>query len=215
MKRCTINLFDETLDEFARNGHTIDDIEFVDLFGVDIDPDEFVLFMNGFEYDPGYGREYVPPFTVAMNDGTWYERAEYDGSEWWVYRHAPKAPERYGTIVDALAHRDWAYPEALKHAEDVDYATACEEELLEWEEQLRRERMDALCDEIEGDLDKPTESGKWAGLTGKCARKARCKRYTCNERRFELGGGWLAKPLSRCWKDQRGKGGHKRYAQYH
>ncbi len=31
--------------------------------------------------------------TIWYNDGSWSERAEYDGSEWWVHRQCPPLPE--------------------------------------------------------------------------------------------------------------------------
>ena len=215
MERNT-NLFTETVDSFACHGHTLENIEFVTLYGMDIDLDEFVRFAHNFDYDAGYGREYVPPFIVMMNDGTWYERAEYDGSEWWQLHKAPNPPELYGSIADALDKADvaWMYKRAYEHAVNTTYEIACAEELAKYETALYEERMDALVDEIEVELDKPTESGKWADYSGKCANKARCKRYVYNERRYELGGGGWSKPNSRCWKDQRGKGAKKRYHQY-
>jgi len=35
-----------------------------------------------FEYDNGYGIQLIKG-VVLMNDGCWFERSEYDGSEWW------------------------------------------------------------------------------------------------------------------------------------
>lgn len=40
------------------------------------------------EYDRGFGRQHVFGH-VVFNDGTWLERAEYDGSEWWEYKKLP------------------------------------------------------------------------------------------------------------------------------
>lgn len=215
MERNT-NLFTETVNSLAYHGHTLENIEFVSLYGMDIDPDEFVRFASDFEYDAGYGREYVPPFYIKMDDATWYERGEYDGSEWWQFHKAPNAPKLYGSIADALDRADvaWMYERAYEHAENTAYEVACAEELAEYEAALYEERMDALTDEIESDLDKPAESGKWAGYTGKCSNKARCQRHIYNERRYELGGGHWSKRNSRCWKDQRGKGRRRRNTQY-
>ena len=28
-----------------------------------------------------------------MEEGTWIERGEYDGSEWWEYRECPSIPD--------------------------------------------------------------------------------------------------------------------------
>ena len=45
-----------------------------------------------FEYDNGWGSQEVFGI-IWYTDGTWSERSEYDGSEWWVYRYCPKIPE--------------------------------------------------------------------------------------------------------------------------
>ena len=41
-----------------------------------------------FTYDSGYGSQELFGF-VLYSDGTWSEREEYDGSEWWVHREPP------------------------------------------------------------------------------------------------------------------------------
>jgi hypothetical protein len=45
-----------------------------------------------FEYDDGYGGQNLFG-TIWYQDGTWSERSEYDGSEWWGYNKCPKIPE--------------------------------------------------------------------------------------------------------------------------
>lgn len=44
-----------------------------------------------FEYDNGYGRQELEG-TVWYSDGTWSERGEYDGSEWWEHHESPSLP---------------------------------------------------------------------------------------------------------------------------
>ena len=41
------------------------------------------------EYDNSYGCQEWEGW-VSFQDGTWIERSEYDGSEWWSYRSCPK-----------------------------------------------------------------------------------------------------------------------------
>jgi hypothetical protein len=53
--------------------------------------DEFFNSID-FEYDNGYGSQYLCGF-VWLKDGSWLERAEYDGSEWWEHKVCPKIPE--------------------------------------------------------------------------------------------------------------------------
>ena len=46
-----------------------------------------------FSYNDGYGNQNLHG-TVWLKDGTWLERAEYDGSEWWEHKKAPQIPNR-------------------------------------------------------------------------------------------------------------------------
>ena len=45
-----------------------------------------------FEYDCGYGGQNLFG-TIWYVDGTWSDRGEYDGSEWWEHRERPQIPE--------------------------------------------------------------------------------------------------------------------------
>ena len=44
-----------------------------------------------FEYDKGYGGQELFG-TIWYVDGTWSDRGEYDGSEWWDYHYCPQIP---------------------------------------------------------------------------------------------------------------------------
>lgn len=93
-----LNAKTEFLDSFERSSIRCAVIERYD---VD-EPIQLVLgysdaewdnFLNqlDFEYDDGYGRQYL--FGVVwFCDGSWAERAEYDGSEWWENRRCPEIP---------------------------------------------------------------------------------------------------------------------------
>lgn len=41
-----------------------------------------------FNYDPGFGSQELHGF-IWYKDGTWSERGEYDGSEWWEHKERP------------------------------------------------------------------------------------------------------------------------------
>lgn len=41
-----------------------------------------------FEYSEGYGAQELFGL-VLFNDGSWLERGEYDGAEWWEYKKPP------------------------------------------------------------------------------------------------------------------------------
>ncbi len=45
-----------------------------------------------FEYDAGYGGQELFG-TIWYKDGTWSDRGEYDGSEWWNYHECPIVPK--------------------------------------------------------------------------------------------------------------------------
>jgi hypothetical protein len=46
-----------------------------------------------FEYDNGYGEQYLFG-NVWLKDGSWLDRGEYDGCEWWAVRSTPKIPHK-------------------------------------------------------------------------------------------------------------------------
>jgi hypothetical protein len=56
-------------------------------------PEDFENFLKAidYEYDSGYGGQEVFGY-IWYKDGTWSERGEYDGSEWWEYKSCPEIP---------------------------------------------------------------------------------------------------------------------------
>lgn len=55
---------------------------------------DYNTFMSdiNFDYDAGYGGQELFGI-VWLEDGTWLERGEYDGSEWWEHKVRPDIPE--------------------------------------------------------------------------------------------------------------------------
>ena len=49
---------------------------------------EFYNSLRNINYDNGYGSQYIFGF-VVFTDGTWIERKEHDGSEWWYSKRCP------------------------------------------------------------------------------------------------------------------------------
>ena len=49
---------------------------------------EDVLKKLDFEYDNSYGSQLLYGF-IWYNDGSWSDRGEYDGSEWWQHQKRP------------------------------------------------------------------------------------------------------------------------------
>ena len=60
---------------------------------VDYTGQEYIDFMDklDFEYDNGYGGQELFG-TVWLEDDTWLERWEYDGSEGWEHKKLPQIP---------------------------------------------------------------------------------------------------------------------------
>jgi hypothetical protein len=52
-----------------------------------------VLPLLDFDYDEGFGGQEIFGF-IWYADGTWSEREEYDGSEWWDHKVCPEIPEK-------------------------------------------------------------------------------------------------------------------------
>jgi len=52
---------------------------------------EQVLPRLNFTYDSGYGHQCLHG-TIWYTDGTWSDRGEYDGSEWWQHHVCPPLP---------------------------------------------------------------------------------------------------------------------------
>ena len=44
------------------------------------------------EYDDGYGGQELGGI-IWLKDGTWMDRGEYDGSEWWNHQVCPEIPD--------------------------------------------------------------------------------------------------------------------------
>lgn len=45
-------------------------------------------------YDNGFGSSQVATdLVIVFKDGSWLERGEYDGSEWWQFKKTPKLQE--------------------------------------------------------------------------------------------------------------------------
>jgi hypothetical protein len=55
--------------------------------------EEWCKFLSSldFEYDSGYGGQNLFG-TIWYSDGTWSDRGEYDGSEWWEHHECPNIP---------------------------------------------------------------------------------------------------------------------------
>lgn len=90
-------LRDETIGFMERRGLRVEDVAFcqVERKGK---PYQFTFdtFYRsaGFKYDAGYGGQKVEAtLKIVFKDGSWMERGEYDGAEWWEFRACPVRQE--------------------------------------------------------------------------------------------------------------------------
>lgn len=93
-----INAKEELLEVLQRSGKSIEDIEFaglrydcnleeIDLGCVTENPN-FLLKSLDFLYDEDYGTQHIYGY-ILFRDGSWLERREYDGAEWWRFMIPP------------------------------------------------------------------------------------------------------------------------------
>lgn len=59
------------------------------------DEQSFLETLASINYDNGYGGQELFG-TIVFKDGTWLERGEYDGSEWWEHRKLPTEESLFG-----------------------------------------------------------------------------------------------------------------------
>ena len=87
-----MNLMLETEAFLREHGKVLDDVAFIVGNGHEISKLDFVRIASGFNYEEGYGHQYVPDDLKIVGDGWWGERYEYDGSECWMFVTPPESP---------------------------------------------------------------------------------------------------------------------------
>ena len=95
------NLLAETLWAVGHSGHAPSDVTYVGSVGKDPHGCTWADFerLADVEYDSGYGgAEVAGDLMVVFSDGSWLERAEYDGSEWWEFKKSPQVPPSFASI---------------------------------------------------------------------------------------------------------------------
>ena len=103
-----MNLYSETIDRLKKNGYGIADIEAVcgDDFAIPIE--NFLEVAKKTNYDNGYGgQEVATDLIIKMKDGSWFERGEYDGSEWWAYKKSPEIPQQSCRVKYLTGETSW------------------------------------------------------------------------------------------------------------
>lgn len=81
-----VNFCEETISRLAFYNYIIDDIAWIGNRFFDIPIHEFFDAARKTTYNNGYGSAAMPmDLLIVMKDGSYFERGEYDGSEWWRY----------------------------------------------------------------------------------------------------------------------------------
>lgn len=94
MENILTNFGDETFQNLASFGYTRDDIAWIGCKDFTVDENWFWTLADNSDYYAGYGRPNMPDdIKIVMKDGNWFERAEYDGSEWWRFIRVPQKPQ--------------------------------------------------------------------------------------------------------------------------
>lgn len=90
-----MNLYKELTEVLNNHGKTLDDIVWVGNYLTTVPVDWFLDEIKKFEYDSGYGCAEVRESLMIVGEDWWLERHEYDGSEWFEFKHLPKRPEKH------------------------------------------------------------------------------------------------------------------------
>ena len=89
---CASVRLDRSYTWWNENDEELDDI--LTFLPMEYTEEEYQKFLSelDFEYDSGYGTQLLFG-TIWCNNGIWFDRGEYDGSEWWRLNAYPEIPE--------------------------------------------------------------------------------------------------------------------------
>lgn len=93
------NLLEETIEDISENDLSTNDIIYIGTDPTRYGPYyscDWETYQNiaDFEYDNGYGGNEIPlDLIILFRDGSFMERNEYDGSEWWSVRRPIAIPQ--------------------------------------------------------------------------------------------------------------------------
>lgn len=86
------NFKDEILEKLHHHGKTKDDVLFITDDKVYCRFDDFLNLIKDYEYDSGYGMQYIYHHLKIVGKDWWMERHEYDGGECWHFKTIPSKP---------------------------------------------------------------------------------------------------------------------------
>lgn len=89
-----INYYEELKHVLTKHGYALLDIDWIGTRDFTVPVYEFLQTALKTDYNNGYGGVATPmDVVIVMKDGSWFERAEYDGSEWWEYKKPYTKPQ--------------------------------------------------------------------------------------------------------------------------
>ena len=103
------NLLLETINILEKHGHTLEDIKFFTNGEYDVSVKEFEELACNFNYEEGFGTNYINDKLIGVGAGFVLIREEYDGAEWWRYvdtsiRFNAHDPEYVVFSIDGVEH---------------------------------------------------------------------------------------------------------------
>ena len=105
----------ETTDVLADYGKTLLDIKFFTNGAYNISVVDFIKEAENFEYDSGFGTNYINDQLVGVGDNFLLIRKEYDGAEYWDYTNLDNSfarPSESKYIVFSNEGLDKKYPDS-------------------------------------------------------------------------------------------------------
>lgn len=88
-----MNLGDETIKALQDNGYNKSDILWIGGKDFRIPANNFWEVADRTIYNQHYGAQEVAlDLIIAMKDGSWFGRSEYEGAEFWEYNRCQKVP---------------------------------------------------------------------------------------------------------------------------
>ena len=111
MKHVT-NLLVETKQALSAHGYSHTDVDWVGASNGSktCDWKKFATIADKI-FDPGYGsNEVSTSLVIVLFDGAWFERHEYDGSEWWDFKTTPTAKSDASNVTDVFINQHYTDP---------------------------------------------------------------------------------------------------------
>ena len=100
------NLLEETLQALENQDLREADVFWAGSVGHRISWSKFKVLANK-DYDNGYGGQEVCRDLLIVGKDWWFERHEYDGSEWWEFKKHPQGNlEKEAFLASVFSDRD-------------------------------------------------------------------------------------------------------------